>query len=733
VPGLSVTDQLGRVVSKLPAGQVRDGQRTMAEAIAECLATSELEEFRHVAVTAGTGTGKSFAYLVPAVLSGTCVVVATATKALQDQLANKDLPLVAKSVKLGRPIRWAVLKGRSNYVCRQRLVETEQAGQQASLEGIGPDLVGAASSGAGNTGPASSAGNTGPASSGGGAPGSGGLRTSLAAQVVRLVEWSSTTPTGDRAELDFEPHPTAWSAVSVTGDECPGAHRCPSGADCFTERARANAGIADVVIVNLHLLGADLRSGGAVLPEHGALVVDEAHELEDVLAACLGVDVSPGRLRGIAVGARVALEAAGTGDGTSSGSRRTARRARSATTNSEAVEGVLAAATRFEQALATAKDQRLPPGLGDEVGSAVGLAVTRLVQLERELRSASAAEGGETTGPSSDRSQRALRALLTVERCRDELESCLTASTPGPPRTAGTPRTASTTETTETAARTTSEVVWVTGGERQSLRSAPLDVSSILAAQVFAEMPVVLTSATLPPGLAQRLGAPADTVTELDVGSPFDYAGHGLLYCATRLPDRRRPAAEPAIHDELEALVQAAGGRTLGLFTSYRAMQAATEALRPRIPWPVHMQGDLPKPALLQAFISEEAACLFATMGFWQGVDVPGATLSLVVIDRLPFPRPDEPLMAARREAAGAMGFRLVDLPRAATLLAQGAGRLIRTETDRGVVAVLDPRLATASYSSYFVKALPPMRRTRERTEAVAFLKAMHAVHEAAS
>jgi ATP-dependent DNA helicase DinG len=229
------------------------------------------------------------------------------------------------------------------------------------------------------------------------------------------------------------------------------------------------------------------------------------------------------------------------------------------------------------------------------------------------------------------------------------------------------------------------------------------------------------------------LGAPADTVTELDVGSPFDYAGHGLLYCATRLPDRRRPAAEPAIHDELEALVQAAGGRTLGLFTSYRAMQAATEALRPRIPWPVHMQGDLPKPALLQAFISEEAACLFATMGFWQGVDVPGATLSLVVIDRLPFPRPDEPLMAARREAAGAMGFRLVDLPRAATLLAQGAGRLIRTETDRGVVAVLDPRLATASYSSYFVKALPPMRRTRERTEAVAFLKAMHAVHEAAS
>jgi ATP-dependent DNA helicase DinG len=266
----------------------------------------------------------------------------------------------------------------------------------------------------------------------------------------------------------------------------------------------------------------------------------------------------------------------------------------------------------------------------------------------------------------------------------------------------------------------------VTGGERISLKSAPLDVSSILAVQVFSHMPVVLTSATLPPGLAERLGAAPGGVTELDVGSPFDYRQNGLVYCAVRLPDRRRPGAERAIHDELETLVHAAKGRTLALFTSHRAMQEAATALRPRIPWPVHVQGDLPKTALLQAFSSEEAACLFATMGFWQGVDVPGPTLSLVVIDRLPFPRPDEPLTAARREAAGAMGFRTVDLPRAATLLAQGAGRLIRTETDRGVVAVLDSRLATASYSSYLVRALPPMRRTRDQAEAVRFLEAMH-------
>jgi ATP-dependent DNA helicase DinG len=664
MPGPSVTDQLGRVVAKLPAGQVRDGQRVMAVAVAKCLAGNN-----HVAVTAGTGTGKSFAYLVPALLSHKRVVVATATKALQDQLATKDLPLVARGLQLGRPVSWAVLKGRSNYLCRQRLVEMEQAGRQESLLDTGPTT----GSGAGGNRPGS-----------------------ISDHVTRLVEWSGTTKSGDRAELDFEPHPKAWSAVSVGVDECPGAHRCPSGADCFTEQARARAGVADVVIVNLHLLGSDLRSGGAVLPEHEALVVDEAHELEDVLAACLGADVSPGRLRGIAAGARAALGGPPAG-GTPRGSRPTGQE----TTDDSAADGLLNAAGRFEQALGSGRDQRLPPGLGDDIGDAVRLAVSRLVRLERELRAASKPDGsGATEHAATDAGQRSLRSLLAAERCRQELESCLIAGS--------------------------DEVVWVAGGERVTLKSAPLDVSSILAAQVFSQMPVVLTSATLPPGLAERLGAPPGDATELDVGSPFDYRQNGLVYCAVRLGDRRSADAERAIHDELETLVRAARGRTLGLFTSHRAMQEAATALRPRIPWPVHVQGDLPKTALLQAFSSEEEACLFATMGFWQGVDVPGPTLSLVVIDRLPFPRPDEPLTAARREAAGPMGFRTVDLPRAATLLAQGAGRLIRTETDRGVVAVLDSRLATASYSGYLVRALPPMRRTKDQAEAVRFLEAMH-------
>ena len=269
--------------------------------------------------------------------------------------------------------------------------------------------------------------------------------------------------------------------------------------------------------------------------------------------------------------------------------------------------------------------------------------------------------------------------------------------------------------------------MWVGGGDRRTLRSAPLDIREELQEHVFSEMPVVLTSATMAPGLAERLGAPPADVIELDVGSPFDFENHGLMYCAVKLPDRRQPGAEEPLHDELEALILAAGGRTLGLFTSRRAMERAAAELRGRVPWPIHVQGDLPKTALVAAFTEEETSCLFATMGFWQGVDVPGATLSLVVIDKIPFPRPDDPLMAARREAAGAQGFRLVDLPRAATLLAQGAGRLIRSATDRGVVAVLDPRLATASYSSYLVKSLPRMRRTRDRDEALAFLHGIRA------
>ena len=684
----SVAELLRRVVATLPAGEVREGQVEMAEAVAKALASGG-----HVAVAAGTGTGKSLAYLVPVVSSHKRVVVATATKALQDQLANKDLPLIARG--LGQPVKWAVLKGRSNYLCRQRLYELERLGEQQQLDAPFAEAL--------DVPPGVEAFGADPSEAGRGARQSSSARAIAARQigeeVRRLAAWAGSTASGDRAELEFEPSIPAWSSVSVTADECPGARRCPSASECFAESARARAAAADIVVVNLHLLGADLRCGGEVLPEHDALVIDEAHELEDVLAASLGVDVSPGRLRALASSARGALTAAG----------RRAQRGDD-TAPARAVESVLGVAARFEELLADGEDRRLPPGLGGEIGEQVTLMVDRLERLGVELRRASDAsggtggiggQGGAGTALGGDAAQRCLRALLGVDRCREELAACIAAGG--------------------------DEVVWVTGGIRPAMHSAPLDVSEAMSAQVFSAMPVVLTSATLPRGLAVRMGAPSDSTAELDVGSPFAYKEHGLLYCAASLPDRRRPEAEPAIHDEIEALVLAAGGRTLALFTSRRAMTLAAEVLAGRLPWPVLVQGELPKAALLEALSSQSAACLFATMSFWQGVDVPGPALTLVIIDRIPFPRPDDPLMAARREAAGPAGFQQVDLPRAATLLAQGAGRLIRTATDRGVVAVLDPRLAKASYGPTLVKALPPMRRTRDRAEAEAFLRGIHA------
>jgi ATP-dependent DNA helicase DinG len=233
----------------------------------------------------------------------------------------------------------------------------------------------------------------------------------------------------------------------------------------------------------------------------------------------------------------------------------------------------------------------------------------------------------------------------------------------------------------------------------------------------------VLTSATIPPRIVERVGLEGFPTEELNVGSPFDYRSHALLYVARHLPDRRAPAAEEALHEELALLLDAAGGRTLALFTSRRATEAAAEALAAELPYTLLVQGDLPKGRLLDEFASDETSCLFATLGFWQGVDIPGRALSLVTIDRLPFPRPDDPLLQARRDRAGGRAFSLVDLPRAATLLAQGSGRLIRNATDRGVVAVLDPRLATASYRGVLLATLPPMRRSVDRSEVENFLR----------
>ncbi len=613
---------LGRLADASPGGERRKPQDEMTAAVA-----SAFSNRRHLLAQAGTGTGKSWAYLVPAILSGQRTVVATATKALQDQLAGKDLPFLQEH--LGRDFSFAVLKGRSNYICQQRIAEISGAGQMA-LDGL-----------ADRASP-----------------------TELSA----LKLWSTQTRTGDRAELAAEPTHQAWSAVSVSAQECPGARKCPKGDVCFAEMARKEAAEADIVVVNLHLLGLDLATDGAVLPEHDVVVVDEAHQLEDIVSDTCGFEISAGRFQNLARSVRAILEDPGL------------------------VDDVETSATMLSAVLSQHVGRRLRGALDADIADALTLTRSRLDRVANGLR-AVPDDAGDDVGTRKTRAMQLTTGLMVDVAAALEV-----------PQTS---------------------VAWVEGPDHNAkMRVAPIDVADLLRTGLWERRPTVLTSATLPEGMAQRLGLEANDHDEIDVGSPFDYETNGLLYCAAHLADPREPSFEPAMHDELAALIAAAGGRTLALFTSYRAMDAAIDALRPRLSTPIFGQRDLPKPALVAAFTADESASLFATMGFWQGIDVPGRTLSLVTIDRLPFPRPDEPLLQARRERAKADAFRTIDLPRTAMMLAQGAGRLIRSATDEGVVAVFDPRLAKAkSYRWALLNALPPLPRTKDRADAEAFLR----------
>jgi ATP-dependent DNA helicase DinG len=710
-----VTEVLKRVTAALPSGgEDRPGQVQMARAVARAVASG-----RHLVVRAGTGTGKSLAYLVPAVVSGERVVVATATKALQDQLAEKDLPSV--SAALDRPVTFAVLKGRANYLCLERAAEVAGGGVQQDLGATGdalwPDGDASGENGAGS--------RSGTVDSG-----------RLVEDVRRLLAWSRRTETGDRADLDFEPQDRAWALVSVGPRECPGAHRCPEGGRCFAERARQRAAEADVVVVNTHLYGAHLASGGAVLPPHDVVVFDEAHEMEEVMTQSLGVDLAPGRLRALQAVSRPLFSDGGESLGLDDaadrlrallaahvGRRVLCARARNETTSPRrpAARGQ---GERERAFFGLTGDPGAPGGAGVPGASATGATSTtsatasddaldveltsvleltraRLEQLRSRLVSATSARGGDgaegvALGPGD--AARCTRALTSAAHLEEDVQRLL--------------------------APVEGDVAWVDGTPRGPvLRLSPVDVGPVLAATLWGSVTAVLTSATIPPHLAARLRLDNFDVDHLDVGSPFDFRSHALLYVARHLPDPRREDAQAAVWDELEALIIAAGGRTLALFTSRRATTAAATALASRLPFQVLVQGDLPKGRLLEEFVRDETSCLFATLGFWQGVDVPGRALSLVTVDRLPFGRPDDPILDARRDRAGQAAFALVDLPRAATLLAQGAGRLIRTATDHGVVAVLDPRLATAGYRRVLLDALPPMRRSVERKEATAFLK----------
>ena len=616
-----MSEALHRVTSELSNAEDRAGQQQMADLVASAIASK-----RHLVVQAGTGTGKTLAYLVPAIEADARIVVATATKALQDQLATKDLPFLAEHV--GVDFDWAVLKGRSNYVCLQRLREMS-AGDQGQLE----------------------------------------LETmalSTKVEIKRLAEWSGSSPTGDMAELDWTPSDNAWRAVSVGSDECPGADRCPLGDPCFAEQARRRAAVADVIVVNTHLYGLNVASGGAILPEHDVVVFDEAHVLEDVMSDTVGVEISPGRFVALSGVVRRIID------------------------DPQLVGSIAEIAEALRDVLTPHVGNRLSTPLPDQVQE---------VLTDARLRLGSANETLVTIDTKhEDAKQRRLRAQTMTGRTIEQLDIAIEGRD--------------------------GYVAFVSGSrDAPRLEVAPLDVGPAMADGVWSQRTAILTSATIPSSLATRVGIPHDKVDTVDVGSPFDYEHHSMLYCAMHLPNPNSEGFRAAVHDELEALITAAGGRTLALFTSWRSMDEAAEALRARTDLPIITQRDLPKPALIKAFTDSEETCLFATAGLFQGVDVPGRTLSLVVIDRIPFPRPDDPLLSARREQLGPTAFSEIDIPRASMMLAQACGRLIRTATDRGVVAVMDPRLGSARYRWDIIKALPPMKRTKVRADVEAFLR----------
>ncbi len=695
-------DAIGRALhiatSALPGGgEVRDGQLAMARAVGNAVTSG-----RHLVVQAGTGTGKSLGYLVPALLSGSKVVVSTATKALQDQLAAKDLPFLQKHLKgvlnpgMSEPFAFAVLKGRSNYFCVQKAMEMRLASGKDQLSLLGDDDIGKRID-----------------------------PDRVLKEVIKLAEWSTRTELGDRSELDFEPLAQSWSAVSVSAGECPGAAKCPSGESCFAEKARKKAAEADVVVVNTHLYGQHVRTGGHVLPEHDLVIFDEAHEVEDIMADSFGVEISAGRFSFLA------------------------GRARQVIADLDVNVDLVDAGIRIEAALTPFEGQRLVngPGAHDSIRAALVTALDRVNRTLTLLRSVpDDAAGG--IGPRKVRAVQGATSLAEEITAAMEMGAVRTSVIGISSGVGGLGVSAKSFDPDADPFETTAQALdeadgfekinVLTSGERVAwveaankfrgpvLRIAPIEVAGALAATIWSQITAVFASATIPSNLGPRLGLKTDNTDTLDVGSPFDYANQGILYCAVHLPDPRGASFEPAMHEELARLMIAAGGRTLALFTSWKGMRNAAEAMaarKPALPFRVMTQSDLPKPALTKTFAEDETSCLFATMGFWQGIDVPGRALSLVTIDKLPFARPDEPLLVARREKAGDNAFKTIDLPRAAMLLAQGAGRLIRTSSDRGVVAIMDPRLNTAkSYRYELLAALPPLKRTRDRSEVETFL-----------
>ncbi|MFE1100018.1 ATP-dependent DNA helicase [Nocardiopsis alba] len=654
-------------------GSSREGQQTMADAVA-----AAVERREHLVVQAGTGTGKSLAYLVPAIrramASKTTVVISTATIALQNQLIDRDLPRLAAALAplLPREPTFAVLKGRRNYLCRNRL----QAGNDEEAEGaelFDPRQL-----------------------------------SSLGRQVARLHEWAEDTLTGDRDELVPGVGDLAWRQVSVGGNECMGARVCSFGQECFAEFAREAAAGVDVVVTNHAMLSIDMSQGHHLLPEHDTIMIDEAHELVD-----RATSVATGSLSERAV---------------TTAAKRAAR----------LVEpGISERLTECADGLALMFTE-VPEGRLDHIDEGLAGAVAAV----RDAAAACVAAIGPNPGElDPDTASDRRLALAALEEVREAAVRIL--------------------ESYEPPLRDRTEVVWLTKAlsRAPALNVAPLGVGGLLREKLFGDRTVVLTSATLTLGgdftaLARQwglgrevareeadraagrplepVGVPAPTKDGddgddgndgphraegeprwrgLDVGSPFDHARSGILYVARHLPKPGRDGLSEDYLDEIAGLIEASDGRALGLFSSMRAAQQAAEELRERLDQPILCQGEDSTGQLVRRFTEDERSCLFGTLSLWQGVDVPGPSLQLVIVDRIPFPRPDDPLASARQRAVsahGGNGFLAVSATHAALLLAQGTGRLLRSTDDRGVIAVLDPRLATAGYGGFLRSSLPP-------------------------
>jgi len=659
LPGVDTL--LAAAVSAI-GGSRRPGQVAMAEAVQDAI-----QSRRHLAVQAGTGTGKSLAYLVPALrhaltADGGTVVVSTATIALQRQLIDRDLPRLSAALAelLGREPVFAILKGRRNYLCLHKV-------HGAAADDPADSLF------------------------------DGRSVSAIGRQVTRLHEWAATTGTGDRDELVPGVDDRAWRQVSVNARECIGAQKCPFGSQCFAEQAREAAGEADVVVTNHALLAIDAMEDFIVLPEHDVVVIDEAHDLVDRVTSVASGELSSAAVEtaakrcGRLVDEALAIRLQQAGDG-------------------------------LGRALADAE-----PGRLDALAEPVEVALTTVrdaaAACAADLRAAAAADGADD----AERLMLARTASVALDEVAENAGRLVAAYAE------------------PISAR--AEVVWLDrpAGEDSArpdtLRVAPLQVGGLLAERLFKPRTVILTSATLTLGgsfepLARQWGLPQPAAparsaqraesaepadqggetadrqwTGLDVGSPFDHRRSGILYVARHLPPPGRDGLPDAYLAELRELIEAAGGRTLGLFSSMRAARQAADALRGDLGVPLLCQGEDSTGLLVSRFAEDEASCLFGTLSLWQGVDVPGRSLQLVVIDRLPFPRPDDPLASARQRAVaarGGNGFMTVAATQAALLLAQGTGRLLRTVDDRGVVAILDPRMATARYSGFLRASLPP-------------------------